>query len=345
MLQGCFTALVTPFDPSGAVDEAALSQLIDFQIASGIDGILAVGTTGESPALNWTEHNRVTDIVAQKTRGRCLGIAGTGSNNTHEALEASRHAAAAGMEALLLVDPYYNGPSSLEIRREYLEPVAQAFPDMQIIPYIIPGRTGTQLLPEDLALASQRHANIHTVKEATGDLANMRRTRACCGSNFAIISGDDSLTLQMMTDSAIQAAGVISVLSNVVPAALVEMVTSLRNGDIPRAQHLNAALTPLFNLVTVKTTEETPYGAVECRARNPLAVKTLMAVLGMPGGPCRPPMGKMTRNGANIVLKTARDIFQSHPELFAPLAEHFGLSLAQRLEDASVIDGLYYDAY
>ncbi|MCK4469471.1 MAG: dihydrodipicolinate synthase family protein, partial [Desulfobacterales bacterium] len=143
MFKGCFTALVTPFKDD-AVDYEGMGQLADFQIKNGITGILAVGTTGESPTLTWDEHNKVIEDVANKTPGKCICIAGTGSNNTKETLESSKHAVDAGVEALLLVDPYYNGPSSLEIRREYVAPVAKAFPDVQIIPYVIPGRTGAQ---------------------------------------------------------------------------------------------------------------------------------------------------------------------------------------------------------
>ena len=144
MKTGCYTAIITPF-AGDTVDYDGLDRLADFQIAGGITGVLAVGTTGESPSLSWDEHNLVVERVAKKTKGKCLCIAGTGSNNTRESLEATAHAAEAGVDAVLLVDPYYNGPSSLEIRREYIEPVAAAYPALEIIPYVIPGRTGTQL--------------------------------------------------------------------------------------------------------------------------------------------------------------------------------------------------------
>ena len=242
MQKGCYTALITPF-AGGAVDDAGLRRLVGFQIESGITGILAVGTTGESPTLTWEEHNRVIEMVAGMTRGRCLCIAGTGSNNTAETLEGTRHAAAAGVDAVLLVDPYYNGPSSLEIRREYVSPVAQAFPDMEVVPYVIPGRTGAQLLAEDLALLHQRFPNVNTVKEATGNLDNMRRTRECCGADYTILSGDDGMTFDMMSDPTIAAAGVISVVSNVVPGAVLELVSRLSSGDRTGAAALRDALT------------------------------------------------------------------------------------------------------
>jgi 4-hydroxy-tetrahydrodipicolinate synthase len=344
MKAGCYTALITPFENS-AVDYASLEKLITFQIESGITGILAVGTTGESPVLNWDEHNRVIEAVAEKTRGRCLCIAGTGSNNTKEALEGSRHAADAGAAAVLLVDPYYNGPSSLEIRREYVSPVAAALPDLTIIPYVIPGRTGAQLLPEDLALLYAAHPNVSTVKEATGDLDNMRRTRQCCGADFTIMSGDDGMTYEMMTDTGINAAGVISVASNVAPKAVAEIVRLLHQGKTAEAQALKQKLQPLFDLVTVKTTEKTPYGEVVCRARNPLAYKVLMAILGMPSGMCRQPLGKMTLNGVKVVLVAARTVYAQSPEILQPVADFFNVDIGQRLENPENWAGLYYEQY
>ncbi len=344
MKAGCYTALVTPFK-NDAVDRDGLDRLTEFQIANGITGILAVGTTGESPVLTWEEHNEVTERIAGRCRGRCLCIAGTGSNNTRETLEGTRHAAECGCQAVLLVDPYYNGPSSLEIRREYVAPVANAFPSIDIIPYIIPGRTGTQLLPEDLGILSRHYPNVATVKEATGNIGNMRRTRKCCGPDFTIFSGDDPMTVQMMTDPQLKAAGVISVASNVAPAAVVKMVSLLLDGKSAEARSLAAKLEPLFNLVTVKTMEKTPYGEAACRARNPLAYKTLMAILGMPSGGCKPPLGKMTRNGLNTVLEAARTVQRTAPEILNPVAEFFGVNIQERLEQPKYWGGLCYSEY
>ena len=343
-LEGCHTALITPFDGK-AIDYDGLERLVNFQIANGIGGILAVGTTGESPTLTWDEHIRVIAAVARQTRDKCLCIAGTGSNNTSETLEGTRHAAEAGVEAVLLVDPYYNGPSSLEIRREYVEPVANAFPGVEVIPYVIPGRTGAQLLPEDIAMLNQRCENVNTVKEATGDLENMKRTRACCGPDFTILSGDDGLTYTIMTDRAVGAAGVISVISNVAPAAVVKMVRLISDGQQDAARELASALEPLFGLVTVKTTETTPHGEVVCRARNPLGVKTLMTILGMPSGGCRRPLGRMSRKGLEKVLAAARKTQAEHPEILAPVADFFGVDIQERLKNPAVLEGLCYDSY
>jgi 4-hydroxy-tetrahydrodipicolinate synthase len=344
MLAGCFTAIVTPFK-NDTVDYEGLGKLSEFQIKNGITGILAVGTTGESPVLSWDEHNRVIEIVAEKSKDKCICIAGAGSNNTKESLEGTKHAVAVGADAVLLVDPYYNGPSSLEIRREYIAPVAEAAPDIEIIPYVIPGRTGAQLLPEDLAILNQTYKNVNTVKDATANLANMRSTRKCCGPNFTILSGDDGMTFNMMLDPEIKASGVISVASNVAPGPITEMVRLLEQGEAQDAQKLLTALEPLFGLVTVKTMEKTPYGEVGCRARNPLGFKTLMSILGMPSGGCRQPLGKMTRNGLETVLSAARKVQADNPEIFKPVAEFFNVDIEQRLNNPSSWDGLFYEEY
>lgn len=344
MEKGCYTAIVTPFAGDG-VDWKGLDRLVEFQIESGITGVLAVGTTGESPVLSWEEHNQVTARIAKRCKGRCLCIAGTGSNNPRETLEGTKHAADYGVQAVLLVDPYYNGPSSLEIRREYVAPVARAFPGLTVIPYVIPGRTGTQLLPEDLALLYREFPNVDTVKEATGSLENMRRTRACCGPDYTILSGDDPMTLEMMTDPLIRAAGVISVASNIAPQATTEMVAHLNAGRTDAARALAEKLAPLFNIVTVKTKEQTPFGEVVCRARNPLAVKSLMTILGMPSGGCKPPLGKMTKNGLDKVLAAARTVQSKSPEIFRPIADFFGVKIEERLESPIHRQGLCYDGY
>ncbi|RZB31639.1 MAG: 4-hydroxy-tetrahydrodipicolinate synthase [Desulfobacteraceae bacterium Eth-SRB2] len=344
MLAGCFTAIVTPFK-NNTVDYEGLGKLSEFQIKNGITGILAVGTTGESPALSWDEHNRVIEMVAEKSKDKCICIAGAGSNNTKESLDGTKHAVAVGADAVLLVDPYYNGPSSLEIRREYIAPVAEAAPDIEIIPYVIPGRTGAQLLPEDLAILNQTYKNVNTVKEATANLENMRSTRKCCGPDFTIFSGDDGMTFEMMLDPQIKAAGVISVASNVAPGPITEMVRLLEQGEEQDAQKLLTALEPLFGLVTVKTMEKTPYGEVVCRARNPLGFKTLMSILGMPSGGCRQPLGKMTRNGLETVLSAARKVQADNPEILKPVAEFFNVDIEECLNNPSSWDGLFYEEY
>jgi 4-hydroxy-tetrahydrodipicolinate synthase len=344
MIKGAYTALTTPFD-GDSIDFEGLDALVDFQIQNGISGILAVGTTGESPTLNWEEHIYVIEKVAKRAEGKCMRIAGTGSNNTRESLDGTKHAVEVGADAVLLVDPYYNGPSSLEIRREYVEPIAAAFPKVQIIPYVIPGRSGTQLLPEDIGLLNEKYENVNTVKEATGNLENMKRTRKCCRADFSILSGDDGITYDMMTDHQIDAAGVISVMSNVIPKSVSELVESLLIGDKQKAQKILYAVGPLFDLVNVSTMEKTPFGDVLCKARNPVPVKTLMAVLGMPSGGCRRPLGKMTKQGLDKVIAAARKTETIDKSVFAPIADFFGVDIEDRLNNPKHRAGLIYGDY
>jgi 4-hydroxy-tetrahydrodipicolinate synthase len=339
---GCYTALITPMTPNQQVDYEGLRKLVEFQIHEGVSGILAVGTTGESPTLDWNEHNKVIEKVYQHSGSKGLTIAGTGSNSTQETINGTEHAAKIGVKCVLLVDPYYNGPSSLEIRREYVEPVAKQFPEVQVIPYVIPGRTGTQLLPPDLAMLHKEYKNVTAVKEATGNLDNMRLTRKLCGRNFTILSGDDDKTFTMMTTPEIAANGIISVISNIAPGVIQDMTQYILTSKLEEANNLREALQPLFDIVTVKTQEETPFGPVTCKARNPLACKTLMNILGMPSGPCRRPLGKMTHNGLDIVLTNARKVYEKDPEILAPIADFFDVSIQERLYNERFWQGLTY---
>ncbi len=345
MEPGCYTAIITPFNQKGELDKEGLEQLIGFQIENGITGILATGTTGESPTFKWSEHDDVIARVAKAAKNRCASIAGTGSNNTDEALEAMKHAGKEGVDAVLMVDPYYNGPSSLEIRKEYYEMAASAHPDIEIIPYIIPGRTGAQMLPQDLAILAENFDNISSVKEATGDLDNMKLTRQLCGKDFRIFSGDDALIYDIMTDPDIKACGSISVMANIAPGFLTRMVSLLNNGDTDGALDIQTALKPLFDLVVVTTEEDCKFGNVSCRARNPLPLKTVMQILGMPGGPCRKPLGKMTNKGFNVVLDALKTVQEKNPEIFEPVASFFNIEIQERLDNPEFHKDLYYDAY
>jgi 4-hydroxy-tetrahydrodipicolinate synthase len=324
------------------VDYEGLRSLVEFQVREGVQGILAVGTTGESPTLYWNEHNKVIERTKEYAGEKAVTIAGTGSNSTQETLEATAHAQHIGIRNILLVDPYYNGPSSTEIRREYVEPVARQFPEIQIIPYIIPGRTGTQLLPQDLAILHERYPNVRTVKEATGDLENMKLTRKLCGADFDILSGDDDKTFAMMTAPEIGASGVISVTSNIAPRAVAALAHFILDGKMNEAKELAQALQPLFNIVTVKTTEQTNFGPVACKARNPIAYKTLMNILGMPSGPCRQPLGKMTQAGLDVVLAAARKVYETNPQILLPIADYFDVNIQDRLYNERFWQGLTY---
>ena len=343
MQPGCYTALITPFNPAGELDQEGLEQLVDFQIENDITGILATGTTGESPTFKWKEHDHVIAQVAKLAKDKCIRIAGTGSNNTIEALEAAGRAAKEGVDAVLMVDPYYNGPSSLEIRREYYEVIAKAYPDIAIIPYIIPGRTGSQMLPQDLAILAKNFSNISCVKEATGNLENMKLTRKFCGDTFKIFSGDDALIYDIMTDPEIKACGSISVMSNIIPKFMAQMVSFINQGNTDGAGKIHTAVKPLLDLVVVNTQEESEFGSVYCRARNPLPLKTLMQLLGMPGGPCRSPLGKMTQKGFHVLLDTAKTVQAKNPEIFEPIALFFNVDIEERLNNKKFQEDLWYN--
>ena len=344
-MDGAWTALITPFDGEGAVDWAGYERNVAFQIAQGVTGILPCGTTGESPTLSWDEHNAVIDRAIDLAKGHCRVLAGVGSNSTSEALRAAEHAAASGADAFLLVDCYYNGPSSLELRTRYHGVVAAAFPEVAVVPYVIPGRSGCELAVEDLAILAGDHPNVIAVKEATGNLARMAETRTVCGQDFSIMSGDDNITHEMMTSPAIAADGVISVISNVAPAGVAKMVAAVLKGDLEAAEQLSAALAPLFDLVTVTVENERtlPSGEkvmVKDKFRNPLAIKTLAAGLGMAAGCTRRPLGKMTRAGIAVVRDTARRVWQANPEILQPIESHYRVSVQERLGDDAVWDAL-----
>ncbi|MEM4246220.1 MAG: 4-hydroxy-tetrahydrodipicolinate synthase [Candidatus Bathyarchaeia archaeon] len=345
IFKGTYTAIVTPFTRRMKLDHEGLKRLVEFQSENKVQGIVVTGTTGESPTLSWGEHIRVVKKVYAEAGSGLTVIAGAGSNSTEEALKGVAECQEIGVKAVLLVDPYYNGPSSLEIRREYIEPVARGFPSMQVIPYIIPGRTGTQTYPQDLAAASSRYANISAVKDATGSLENAELVRKLCGNGFSILSGDDDKTARLMTDPGIRANGVVSVVSNVAPQAVSKMVEALGGGRLQEGEELAERLKPLFELVTVKTVEESPYGPVEVKARNPLPIKTLMQILGMPSGPCRRPLGKVTRRGLEDLLNKARRVYENSPEILRPVESFFDVDLGERLYKERFWQGLSYDGY
>ncbi len=340
-IHGAWTAAVTPMNPDLSVNWDGLKKNLDFQLAHGIDGVVAVGTTGESPTLNWEEHDEVIQRVLAQCKGKCGVLAGTGSNSTDEAINSTAHAVKSGAEAVLMVDCYYNGPSSQELRDDYYSVVASEFPNTNIVPYVIPGRTGTTLSVEDLVILANRHQNINSVKEATGDLARMAYTRSIAGPDFSIMSGDDDLTYTMLTDPKIKANGVISVMSNVVPGAIAKMVKLAYNGDLLCAEKIKDALAPLFGIVGVKVDNERvlPSGQkvmVSDRYRNPLPVKTLMQGLGMPSGPVRKPLGKMTSVGIAVLRSAVKSVWDNNPEMLQPIADFYGIDIAARINDDGI---------
>jgi 4-hydroxy-tetrahydrodipicolinate synthase len=330
--EGCWTAMVTPFNRKGEVDFEGLEKNVQFQIENGAS-LVPTGTTGESPTLDWREHDRVITRTVKLAKGKVFVMAGTGSNSTREAFRGTKHAMEVGAQGALLVDCYYNGPSSLEMRTQYYEVIAKAFRKAFIMPYVIPGRTGTKLEVEDLAILHRKFKNVRSVKEATGDLERMAKTRTLCGENFDILSGDDDITFAMMTRNDIRASGVVSVMSNIVPGPIGEMVKAIRNGNMEKANQLKDILDPLFKLVTVNIIESYEGFDVPCKFRNPLAIKTIMKCLGLPSGPCRPPLGKMTPKGVGVVRNVLKEVYEKDKEVLRPLQEFYKINIEERLSN------------
>jgi 4-hydroxy-tetrahydrodipicolinate synthase len=273
MFEGVLVAIVTPFTRDGAVDEAAFRRLIDHLIENGVNGIVPCGTTGESPALTHDEHRRVTEICIEQVAGRVPVVAGTGSNSTHEAVDLTKHAHQAGADGVLMVAPYYNKPTPEGVYQHY-KTVADAAP-IPIIVYNIPGRTGLNIMPETMARLAEID-NIVGVKEATGSLAQMTQTVEACGPDFVLLSGDDNLTLPLM---AVGGRGVISVVGQVVPAKMAEMVRTFLDGDWLKAREIHYQLLPLMRAMFFET--------------NPIPVKTALAMMGMIEREYRLPMCPM----------------------------------------------------
>jgi 4-hydroxy-tetrahydrodipicolinate synthase len=346
--RGAHTAIATPFAEDGSIDVSAFDKLVAFQVSEGITGIVPGGTTGESPTLTWEEHALLVERTVAGGKGVSV-LAGTGSNNTDEAVDASKQARDLGASAVLLVDCYYNGPSSLELRTEYYERVLDGVPDVAIVPYVIPGRTGCALSVEDLAILHQAYPNrVPAVKDATGDFERMRRERALAGDGLAILSGDDDMTLAMMRDDGIRAPGVISVMSNIMPGAVSRLVAAQARGDVAAADALARSLAPMFALVTClsKGTRALPDGRVlevTDKFRNPVPAKTMMVGLGMIPPTMRAPLGKMTHAAVEACRGAVRAVFELDSALLTPIDAAFGVSVEKRLADDRVWHALGRD--
>jgi 4-hydroxy-tetrahydrodipicolinate synthase len=260
MFNGAYTALVTPFK-NGQVDYSALEALIESQITRGIDGLVPCGTTGESPTLTEKEHDDVISFTVKAVKKRVTVIAGTGSNSTDEAIRYTRHAKEVGADAALLAAPYYNKPSQKGLIAHY-SAVAQAVP-MPLILYNVPGRTGVNLNVETVAELS-KNPHIVGVKEASGNLEQMIRIRALCETDFALISGDDTLTLPIL---AIGGSAVISVTSHLLPGETSRLVHSYLDGKAEESKEL---FFKSFDLVKTIMSAEV----------NPVGIKTALALRG-----------------------------------------------------------------
>jgi 4-hydroxy-tetrahydrodipicolinate synthase len=285
VFEGVLTALVTPLR-GGEIDEDALRALVERQIEAGIDGLVPCGSTGEAATLSHAEHRRVVEIVVQATRGRVPVVAGTGSNNTREAIELTQHAKAAGADGALLISPYYNRPTQAGIVEHYAEIGRRtSFP---LIVYNIPARTGTNILPDTLARIA-RIPQVVGVKESSGDLDQVSEVIARCPEDFAVLSGDDSLTLPVL---AVGGRGVVCTSSNVAPREMVSLVRAFRSGDVKAARQIHYRLLPLFAVLFCES--------------NPIPVKAALAQMELISPEIRLPLTRLTepnRERLQVVLK------------------------------------------
>ncbi len=281
---GLTVALVTPFQ-QGAVDEAGLRKLVDWHIEMGTDCVSPMGTTGESPTTLHDEHERIVSIVCEQAAGRIKVMAGTGSNNTVEAVRLTKAAQKAGADGALMVAPYYNKPTQEGFFQHY-RAVTEAC-DLPVILYNIPGRTAKNMEPETIARIGEL-SSVVAIKESTGSMDQASQVMAL--TNLTLLSGDDSLTLPLM---ALGGSGVVSVVGNIVPRDVMAMVKAFNAGNLAEAQRWHYKLFPL------------------CRdllglATNPIPIKAAMQVLGRDTGEVRLPLTPLTARETESLTATLR---------------------------------------
>src|SRR6516164_6340722 len=287
MFRGTFTALVTPFR-NGGIDLSAFEQLIEAQVTAGITGIVAIGTTGESPTLSDEEREQLIRVAVSKANKRCLVVAGTGSNSTEHAIAGTKLAEKLGVDAALLVAPYYNKPSQEGLFRHF-KAIADAT-SLPIILYNIPGRCSVDIVPETVVRLAKECRNIVSIKEASGSVERVSELRRRLPDAFTILSGDDSLTLPFM---AVGAAGVVSVASNLFPAEVCGLVHACEEGDLKSAAKLHRKLLPLFKDLFIEP--------------NPVPVKTALGWRGAMSGEVRLPLCEMSEANQARLRKTLEE--------------------------------------
>jgi 4-hydroxy-tetrahydrodipicolinate synthase len=287
MFTGVITALVTPFR-NGALDEEALRRLVDEQISAGVDGLVPVGTTGESPTLDHEEHLRVIAVVVEQSRKRVPIIAGTGSNSTREAIELSREAKKLGADGMLQVTPYYNKPTQDGLYRHFKTVIEAAA--LPTVVYNVPGRTSCDLLPETVARLCDIPLFVG-IKEATGNLQRASQILTRSGDRVVVLSGDDATAFPLF---AVGARGVISVVSNAAPAEMSALWDSFAAGDWIKARALHNRLFPLLEGLFVET--------------NPIPVKAALAMMGKIADELRPPLYPLQGGNREKLRKILADL-------------------------------------
>lgn len=287
MFTGALSAIVTPFN-DGAVDEVALRDLIEWQISAGVAGIVPCGSTGESATLSHAEHEQVIKIAIEQTKKRVPVVAGTGSNSTAEAIRLTAAAREMGADAALLISPYYNKPTQEGIYKHY-KMIAQSV-DLPLIIYNIPGRTGSNIMPETMARLCEVR-NIVGVKEASGSMDQISDIRRLCGDRLTILSGDDALTLPLI---ALGAKGVISVITNIMPREMGEMACAALEGNYTRAREIHYRMLTLMRALFIET--------------NPIPIKHAMSLLKKCSPEVRMPLTPMSPPAADKLKAVMKEM-------------------------------------
>ncbi|MBI5573008.1 MAG: 4-hydroxy-tetrahydrodipicolinate synthase [Elusimicrobia bacterium] len=286
MFEGSYVALVTPF-ANGKVDFEKLKELVEFHIKNGTNGIVPCGTTGESATLNYNEHEKVIEVVVKQVAGRIKVVAGTGSNSTAETIEMTAFAKKVGADGVLLVAPYYNKPTQKGIYLHFRK-VADEI-DIPIMLYNIQSRTAVNIEPETVAKLYSECENIVAIKEASGSLEQMTKIRILC-PEIEMLSGDDALTIPLLS---IGGKGVVSVVANIVPKDVSEMVWSYLKGEIEKARELHFKLFDLTKVMFIET--------------NPIPVKTAMGLMGLCSNELRLPMCAMDEKNKEKLIKEMKN--------------------------------------
>jgi len=287
---GCITAIVTPFKKNLEVDYEGLRQLIRFQLENNVSGIVVLGTTGESPTITEEERKQILKVAVDEANGKIPVIAGTGTYSTAESIRMTKEASEIGVDGALIVAPYYNKPTQEGLYRHF-KAIAESV-DLPIILYNIPGRTGVNIdvLTEARLLEID---NIVSIKEASGNMQQIMDIISMTKNDKTILSGDDNLTLPIM---ACGGKGVISVVSNLLPKQVCDLVNNILEGNLSKAREIHYNLMPIFKAAFLET--------------NPIPIKTAMNLVGLPAGPCRPPLCEMNQQNIDKLKSVIKRYYE-----------------------------------
>ncbi len=287
MLKGLYVALVTPFSEDGSLNEEKLRELVRFHVDAGTDGLVPCATTSENPTYSWEEHFRIIELVVKEAAGRLKIVAGCGTNSTTRSIENLKKARELGADGAMVVTPYYNKPTQEGLYAHFMKLADEG--GLPLMLYNVPGRTGVNMKPSTVKRLSG-HENIIALKEASADLEQMSEIMSICGNDISLLSGDDSLTLPILS---IGGSGVVSVVGNIVPKDVISLISVFEQGDLEEARRLHFRLLPLCQAMFIET--------------NPMPVKEAMNILDMGVGDVRLPLVRMLPENIKKLEKALAD--------------------------------------